>query len=202
MQVRLEVVVLILEEPVVPKPIQDKLEDPKPLIQMEEMGVRITYSILLNYLVIISFVRNFNFTKKKIVVVIYFSRNFFFIENIGIDFSKAERTADGRLCVIKESEVESIAKDPILECTHKNVEKCHYTYVTQFEAAQEEICQENFEKLCQITFKQQAIRETVTKCYKPQRKVCNGQGPDECRTVYESSCTTRYIEKQPGKLFL
>ena len=55
MQVRLEVVVLILEEPVVPKPIQDKLEDPKPLIQMEEMGVRITYSILLNYLVIISF---------------------------------------------------------------------------------------------------------------------------------------------------
>ena len=81
MQVRLEVVVLILEEPVVPKPIQDKLEDPKPLIQMEEMGVRITYSILLNYLVIISFVRNFNFTKKKIVVVIYFSRNFFFIEN-------------------------------------------------------------------------------------------------------------------------
>ena len=73
--------------------------------------------------------------------------------------------------------------------------------MTQFEAAQEEICQENFEKLCQITFKQQAIRETVTKCYKPQRKVCNGQGPDECRTVYESSCTTRYIEKQPGKLF-
>ena len=94
----------------------------------------------------------------------------------GIDFSQAQRTADGRLCVIKESQVQTLAKDPILECTHKNVEKCHYTYVTQFESAQEEVCEENFEKLCQITFKQQATRETVKKCYRPQRKVCNGQG--------------------------
>merc|ERR1719312_1998281 len=30
-------------------------------------------------------------------------------------------------------------------------------------------------------------------------KLCNGQGPEECRTVYESSCTTKYVEKQPGK---
>ena len=29
--------------------------------------------------------------------------------------------------------------------------------------------------------------------------MCNGQGPEECRTVYESSCTTKYVEKQPGK---
>lgn len=99
----------------------------------------------------------------------------------------------------KESNVETLARDPILECTHKNVEKCHYTYKTQFKPAQEEVCEENFEKLCQITFKQQATRQTVKKCYRPQQKVCNGQGPEECRTVYESSCTTRYIEKQPGK---
>ena len=52
---------------------------------------------------------------------------------------------------------------------------------------------------CQITFQQQAVNETVKKCYKPLEKVCNGQGPEECRTVYESSCTTRYVEKQPGK---
>jgi hypothetical protein len=32
----------------------------------------------------------------------------------------------------------TIAKDPILECVHKNIEKCHYTYVTQFTPAQEE----------------------------------------------------------------
>ena len=118
----------------------------------------------------------------------------------GIDFSGCQTDPDtGLCCVEKEETVTSIQKDPILECTHKNVEKCHYTYVTQFEAAQEEVCEENFEKSCQITFKQQATNETVKKCYKPLQKVCNGQGPEECRTLYESSCTTRYVEKQPGK---
>lgn len=68
----------------------------------------------------------------------------------------------------KYSTVETLTKDPILECTHKNVEKCHYTYVTQFESSPEEICQENYEKKCQITFGKQAVKETVKKCYKPQ----------------------------------
>ena len=54
-------------------------------------------------------------------------------------------------------------------------------------------------KVCQITFKQQATTETVKKCYKPLKKICNGQGEEICRTVYESSCTTKYIEKQAGK---
>ena len=29
-------------------------------------------------------------------------------------------------------------------------------------------------------------------------KECNGGGPEECRTVHESSCTTKYLEKKPG----
>ena len=116
----------------------------------------------------------------------------------GIDFSNAVRNERGLLCVIKEGTVQSIAKDPILNCVHQNVEKCHYTYVTFFKPTQEEVCEENFEKQCQITFKQQATSETVRKCYRPQIKVCNGQGPTECRTVYESSCTTRYVQKQIG----
>lgn len=117
----------------------------------------------------------------------------------GVDFSGCvDDPETGLCCVEKEETVKTIQKDPILECTHKNVEKCHYTYVTQFTPAQEEVCDENFEKTCQITFKQQAVNETVKKCYKPLEKVCNGQGPEECRTVYESSCTTRYVEKQPG----
>lgn len=92
-----------------------------------------------------------------------------------------------------------MSKDPILECTHKNVEKCHYTYITLFNPAQQEECEENFEKSCQITFRQEASSETVKKCYRPQQKVCNGQGPEQCKTVYESSCTTKYVEKSPGK---
>ena len=41
--------------------------------------------------------------------------------------------------------------------------------------------------------------ETVRKCYTPVEKVCNGQGPEECRIVHQASCTTKYVEKQPGK---
>jgi hypothetical protein len=118
----------------------------------------------------------------------------------GIDFSGCEEDPDtGLCCVDKEETVTTVKKDPILECTHKNTEQCHYTYVTQFSPTQEEVCEETFEKQCSITFKQQAYNETVRKCYKPVEKVCNGQGPEVCKTVYESSCTTKYVEKSPGK---
>ena len=99
----------------------------------------------------------------------------------------------------KVEEVTTLKKEPILECTHKNVEQCHYTYVTKFKPSQEQVCEENFEKTCSITFKQQAYNETIEKCYTPVEKVCNGQGEEECKTVYESACTTKYVEKQPGK---
>merc|ERR1712083_1069292 len=104
-------------------------------------------------------------------------------------------------CVDKLSEVTSLEKEPILECTHKNTEQCHYTYVTQFEPSMEEVCEENFEKQCSITFKQKAMNETVKKCYRPIEKVCNGQGPEECQTVYESSCTTKYVENNQESLW-
>jgi hypothetical protein len=51
------------------------------------------------------------------------------------------------------------------------VEQCHFTYVTKFKPTQEQICDENFEKKCQITFKQQGFNETVKKCYRPVSKV-------------------------------
>jgi hypothetical protein len=116
----------------------------------------------------------------------------------GVDFSQATRLPDGRLCVVKEESVETFAKDPILECTHKDVEKCHYTYITYFKPTQEESCEENFEKKCQITFRQEAMQEMVRKCYRPIEKVCNGQGSEECQTIYESSCTTKYIDDGQG----
>jgi len=118
----------------------------------------------------------------------------------GFDFSGCvEDPETGLCCVEKEEEITTLKKEPILECTHKNVEQCHYTYVTKFKPAQEQVCEENFEKTCSITFKQQAFNETVRKCYKPIEKVCNGQGKEICQTVYESSCSTKYVEKQPGK---
>ena len=77
--------------------------------------------------------------------------------------------------------------------------QCHYTYITKFEPSQEKICQENFEKKCQISFKKQAYNETIRKCYRPVSKVCEGKGPEICQTVFESSCSTKYVELQPGK---
>jgi len=118
----------------------------------------------------------------------------------GVDFSGCvEDPETGLCCVDKEETVQTIEKEPILECTHKNTEQCHYTYVTQFKPSQQEVCEETFEKKCSITFKQQAFNETVNHCYRPVTKECNGQGEEVCETVYESSCTTKYVEKQPGK---
>ena len=46
---------------------------------------------------------------------------------------------DGRLCVVKEDLIERLEKEPILQCSHSNEEKCHYTYITFFNPAQEEL---------------------------------------------------------------
>ena len=60
----------------------------------------------------------------------------------GVDFSACEEDPEtGLCCVDKEETVTSLEKEPILECTHKNVEQCHYTYVTQFTPSQEEVSQ-------------------------------------------------------------
>ena len=50
----------------------------------------------------------------------------------GVDFSACVQDREtGLCCVDKEETVSSLEKDPILECTHKNTEQCHYTDVTQ-----------------------------------------------------------------------
>ena len=53
----------------------------------------------------------------------------------------------------------------------RSVEQCHYTYVTKFKAAQEEICDENYEKVCQISYSSKAVNDTIKKCYRPVQKV-------------------------------
>ena len=70
--------------------------------------------------------------------------------------------ATGFCCVDRVTEEEGLAAEtPMLTCTHKKVEQCHYTYVTQFSPVQEKVCKENFKKQCSITFRQQAYNETV-----------------------------------------
>ena len=155
------------------------------------------------------------------------SRGRKFTPSKGVDFSGCTQDPDsGMCCVMKDEEIQTLEKDPILECTHKNTEQCHYTYVTQFKPSREEVCEESFDKKCSISFIQQARNETVEKCYRPLVKVCGETETEEtnsiadtrrkrrlrrfkknakfgsrktCQTYYETSCTTRYLEKTPGK---
>ena len=56
-----------------------------------------------------------------------------------------------------------------------------------------------FHKNCQITFRKSTSKEKVKKCHTPLRKNCDGNGPERCNTVYETSCTTRYVPKSSNQ---
>ena len=88
--------------------------------------------------------------------------------------------------------VEETEYDDVVECKHSYSQKCHTTYTTDFEPQQEEECEENFIKECFIEYKKTASEERVDFCHQPL--ICEGEGPIECKTVYESQCETRYHE--------
>merc|ERR1712098_475315 len=56
---------------------------------------------------------------------------------------------------------------------------------------QEEECEENFRKNCFIEYETIAFNETVQICRTPLVKDCDVQGPEICRTEYESECWTK-----------
>merc|ERR1712180_434175 len=100
--------------------------------------------------------------------------------------------AAGERCIDKVVMVEETEYDDVIECKHSYSQKCHTTYTTDFEPQQEEECEENFIKNCFIEYRKIASEERVEFCHTPL--VCDGEGPEECRTVYESQCETRYHE--------
>eukprot|EP00094_Tigriopus_californicus_P014229 TCALIF_13782-PA protein Name:"Protein of unknown function" AED:0.41 eAED:0.41 QI:0/0/0/0.5/1/1/2/0/1114 len=121
-----------------------------------------------------------------------------------VDFRNAyDDLRTGLRCIDMESTVKTQDREKLLDCTHSLVNLCHYTYKTKFKNQREDNCEENFEKICSITFKQQAVNETIKKCYKPMVKECSDEKKADrkpiCKTVFESECSTRYIEKQLGK---
>merc|ERR1712038_1463681 len=100
--------------------------------------------------------------------------------------------AAGERCIDKVVMVEETEYDDQVECKHSYSEKCHTSYTTDFEPQQEEECEENFKKSCFIEYKKVASQEPVQFCHTPL--ICDGEGPTECRTVYESECETKYIQ--------
>ena len=132
-----------------------------------------------------------------------------FPPNQNMDFSECEEDPEtGQCCLSNQIQSKSVEKHPILSCTHHNIEKCHYTYSTQFRPTQQKVCEEIFKKKCSIKFHKKAINETVEKCYNPLVHLCEGGGEpgeseqkeeENCQIYFESSCFTRYVEKGPGK---
>lgn len=109
-----------------------------------------------------------------------------------VDLDIGTIAAAGERCIDKVVMVEETEYDDVVTCKHSYSEKCHTTYVTDFEPQQEEECEENFVKSCFIEYKKVASEETVEFCHTPV--ILAGEGPEVCETVYESACTTRYHE--------
>jgi len=63
--------------------------------------------------------------------------------------------------------------------------------VTNYESQQEEECDENYRKSCFIEYEAIALTETVQVCRTPLVKDCDVQGPEICRTEYETECWTK-----------
>merc|ERR1711936_296048 len=99
--------------------------------------------------------------------------------------------AAGERCIDKVVMEQTIEYDDVITCKHSYDEKCHTTYTTDFEPQQEEECEETFTKSCFIEYKKSASEETIQFCYTPL--ICEGKSDTpECKTVYESHCTTTY----------
>ena len=54
----------------------------------------------------------------------------------------------------------------------------------------EQECDEEFKKVCMITYEDVADNEEVEVCRADFIKDCNIPGETECQTVYETECTT------------
>merc|ERR1712055_238424 len=102
--------------------------------------------------------------------------------------------ADGKRCIDKVEMVEETEYDEVVQCDHSYDRRCHTTYVTNYESQQEEECEENFRKNCFINYEKIAFNETIQVCRTPLVKDCDVQGPEICRTEYESECWTKQEE--------
>ena len=50
-------------------------------------------------------------------------------------------------------QIEEIVFDRAIKCHHSYQEKCHLTYITDYQSTSEEKCETTFKKNCHITFK-------------------------------------------------
>ena len=98
---------------------------------------------------------------------------------------------NGRTCIQKVMMTEYTDYTDVMTCVHKTEERCHTSYVTDFEPHQEQKCDEKFEKTCTIYYENVAVNEEVEVCKTYLCPDCTREGPEECETVYDTVCETK-----------
>ena len=68
---------------------------------------------------------------------------------------------DGLTCIQKLMTIEYTDFTEAMTCVHKTKERCHATFVTNFQPHPEQVCDEKFEKTCTIYYENVAINEEV-----------------------------------------
>ena len=99
---------------------------------------------------------------------------------------------DGKICIDKVMMLERTEYQEVMTCTHDYVERCHDTMITTYVPHQEQECDENFRKVCNIVYEDSAVNDLVEECRTQFVKSdpCV-PGPEECETVYDMVCDTR-----------
>ena len=98
--------------------------------------------------------------------------------------------ADGLECVKKMMMTEYTEYEDTITCVHKVEERCHQSYVTDFEPTQQRECDQKFEKRCSIYYEDVAVPDVVEVCNTGISYNCDKEGPSECETIYDTVCET------------
>ena len=107
-------------------------------------------------------------------------------------FANGNVTEDGKICIQKVMMQERTEYQEVMTCTHDYVERCHDSFITTYEPHQEQECDENFRKVCNIVYEDSAINDVVEECRTQFVKSAPCvPGPEECETVYDMVCDTR-----------
>ena len=78
-------------------------------------------------------------------------------------------------------------------------QSCHQSFITRYTPYQEEECSEQYKKVCELRRDQVEVEEMVEVCRTILEKNCTAGGsgePEECRTMYESECWTKYQQHE------
>ena len=99
--------------------------------------------------------------------------------------------SNGKICYKKVMLQEYTDYTEVMTCNHKSQKRCHTSYVTRFEPHQEQRCDEKFKKSCTIHYEDVTHNEDIEVCKTYLCPDCSREGPQECRTVYDTVCESK-----------